>query len=196
MARDAGHDRARAGPRRIPSGTAVCRCSSRRRSRSTSTWCRSSACLAPGSLLGERITIFLLVGGLTILSGVMLTNRGRRGTIDGDERDTRDPEQSAPGGDRPSSNQTLRTSRQVEERVDERADSFRRPRQRPHGRRRRQGRDPPRGHRTGRDPDAARDAEAHRRGTRQERATSSASPASRRSWPPRRRTRSSHCAIP
>ncbi len=37
-------------------------------------------------LLGERITIFLLVGGLTILAGVILTNRGRRGTVDSTEQ--------------------------------------------------------------------------------------------------------------
>jgi drug/metabolite transporter (DMT)-like permease len=34
-------------------------------------------------LLGEPITIFLLLGGATILAGVVLTNRSRRGPIDG-----------------------------------------------------------------------------------------------------------------
>jgi drug/metabolite transporter (DMT)-like permease len=34
-------------------------------------------------LLGERITIFLLIGGLTILTGVIITNTSRRGPIDG-----------------------------------------------------------------------------------------------------------------
>ncbi len=33
-------------------------------------------------LLGERITVFLLLGGATILAGVVLTNRSRRGTVD------------------------------------------------------------------------------------------------------------------
>ncbi len=33
-------------------------------------------------VLGEPITIFLLLGGATILSGVVLTNRSRRGTVD------------------------------------------------------------------------------------------------------------------
>jgi drug/metabolite transporter (DMT)-like permease len=33
-------------------------------------------------LLGEPITVFLLIGGATILSGVMLTNRRRFGTVD------------------------------------------------------------------------------------------------------------------
>lgn len=41
-------------------------------------------------LLGEHITIFLLIGGATILSGVMLTNRTRHGGVDEDvERHTR-----------------------------------------------------------------------------------------------------------
>jgi drug/metabolite transporter (DMT)-like permease len=34
-------------------------------------------------LLGEPITIFLLLGGVTILFGVVLTNMARRGTVDG-----------------------------------------------------------------------------------------------------------------
>ncbi len=33
-------------------------------------------------VLGEPITIFLLIGGATILSGVVLTNRSRRGPVD------------------------------------------------------------------------------------------------------------------
>ncbi len=33
-------------------------------------------------ILGEPVTIFLLIGGITILSGVVLTNRSRRGTVD------------------------------------------------------------------------------------------------------------------
>ncbi len=33
-------------------------------------------------LLGEPVTIFLLLGGVTILGGVILTNRSRRGTVD------------------------------------------------------------------------------------------------------------------
>lgn len=33
-------------------------------------------------ILGERITVYLLVGGLTILLGVIVTNTGRRGPID------------------------------------------------------------------------------------------------------------------
>lgn len=33
-------------------------------------------------VLGEPITIFVLIGGATILFGVMLTNRSRRGTVD------------------------------------------------------------------------------------------------------------------
>jgi drug/metabolite transporter (DMT)-like permease len=35
-------------------------------------------------LLGERITVFLLLGGLTILAGVIITNTTRRGPVDAD----------------------------------------------------------------------------------------------------------------
>ncbi|MBX6342041.1 MAG: DMT family transporter, partial [Thermomicrobiaceae bacterium] len=37
-------------------------------------------------LLGERITVYVLVGGLTILGGVVLTNSGRRGPVDAEKR--------------------------------------------------------------------------------------------------------------
>jgi drug/metabolite transporter (DMT)-like permease len=42
-------------------------------------------------LLGESITIFLLLGGATILAGVVLTNRSRRGTVDAIVSSQREP---------------------------------------------------------------------------------------------------------
>jgi drug/metabolite transporter (DMT)-like permease len=42
-------------------------------------------------LLGEPITIFLLLGGATILAGVILTNRSRRGPIDATAIAQREP---------------------------------------------------------------------------------------------------------
>lgn len=42
--------------------------------------------------LGEKVTIFLLIGALTILSGVVLTNTARRGPVDSGERPAAVPE--------------------------------------------------------------------------------------------------------